>query len=46
MECKSCARKYLCDKYNSKKQQQCDKYEKEPYTEVIKENGIKEIKPI
>ena len=41
-DCKTCAKRYLCKEYG----QVCDKYEKEPYTEVIKENGIKEIRRI
>ena len=42
MECKLCAKRFLC-KNNG---QPCKDYEKEPYTIVVKEGGIKRIERI
>ena len=42
MKCKTCKYKYLCQNYGK----ECDKWEKEPYSIVVEEGGIKRIERI
>ena len=42
-ECRLCSKNMLCDK---NKKETCEKYEKEPYTTIIKRDGIKKIERI